>query len=142
MRLTLRSDTFAVRAALQKIRDTLIELDLGADDLARVEIALAEILNNVVEHACAGCPDGRIDIELIRGTAALQVEVIDNGRAMPDGILPGAERTGLPRNLDQMPEGGFGWQLIRDLAHDLCYERRGEQNHLSFSIDLQGITAA
>ena len=141
MKLTLRSDAFAVRDALQKMRSGLAELDLSTDDLARVEIVLAETLNNVVEHACSERPDCRIDVEMMRGSADLKVDVVDDGRAMPDGELPVSQRAILPDDKMHLPEGGFGWSLIRDLARDVTYERRGHLNHLSFAIDLQGISA-
>ena len=142
MKLTLCSDPFAVRAALRDMRNALAEHDLSANDLSRVEIVMAEILNNVVEHACAEHPDCRIDIEVVRGQADLQIKIIDDGRAMPGGKLPASEPTELPCNMNHLPEGGFGWTLIRDLARDVIYERRGHRNHLSLAIDLQGVSAA
>ena len=37
-----------------------------------------------------------------------------------------------------LPEGGFGWFLIRELTHDLTYRRDGSRNHLSFRMVLGG----
>ena len=36
---------------------------------------------------------------------------------------------------DDLPEGGFGWHLIRSLARDLAYVRRQDLNTFSFRVD-------
>jgi serine/threonine-protein kinase RsbW len=33
---------------------------------------------------------------------------------------------------DDLPEGGFGWYLIRTLARDVRYDRNGVTNCLTF----------
>lgn len=142
MKLKLRSDALEVRQALRDARSALAGLGLNEDDLARVEIVLAEILNNVVEHACAECPDCRINIDLERGSADLKIEIVDDGKAMPGEKLPEPKRATLHREVEHFPEGGFGWSLIHDLAHDVVYERRGRHNHLSLAIGLQGASGA
>ena len=38
--------------------------------------------------------------------------------------------------MQALPEGGFGWALIRDMTRDLTYRRQGRMNRLSFVIDL------
>ena len=37
-------------------------------------------------------------------------------------------------NIHDMPEGGFGWLIIRQLAHDVRYARHEGVNQLSFRI--------
>lgn len=36
--------------------------------------------------------------------------------------------------LEDIPEGGYGWFLIRSLTKDLAYHRINGTNHLSFLI--------
>ena len=38
--------------------------------------------------------------------------------------------------LHDLPEGGFGWGMIRDLTDDLSYRRDGARNELRFTVDL------
>lgn len=136
MRLTLASDPFEVRAALQLLRKEMTVLNLSDDAVTRVEIIMAEILNNVVEHACRNRPDCRIDIEMARTRADLRVKVVDDGITMPGGKLPARKTAALSDSPEALPEGGFGWSLIRDLAHDLAYARRNGQNQLTFALVL------
>lgn len=118
-----------LRAVLARFARTI-----SADDAGALELALAEVLNNVVEHAY-GDQTGLIVVEVVRHADALACVVSDRGRQMPGGDLPpaldfGALSAGLA-------EGGFGWPLIRTLTRDLNYLRCGRINVLSFRIALE-----
>lgn len=112
----------------------------GCDPLARltedsrgtVEIVLAEVLNNVVEHAYASFP-GQIAVSITRGDGYLFFRMVDDGLPMPGGVAPGGKLAGA-RNFQDLPEGGFGWHLIRTLSQDLTYVRDGNQNVLTFCV--------
>jgi serine/threonine-protein kinase RsbW len=93
---------------------------------------LAEVLNNVAEHAY-GDAGGRVAVTLTPDPAGVRCLVVDAGRAMPGGQLPeGRLPLGPDMALEDLPEGGFGWHLIRSLCADLTYARVGGQNRLSF----------
>ena len=40
---------------------------------------------------------------------------------------------------EDLPEGGFGWFLIRQLAWDVRYVREGRTNRLFLAIDLAAL---
>ncbi|SEN83055.1 serine/threonine-protein kinase RsbW [Gemmobacter aquatilis] len=132
IRLDLRSDPFAVRDALGLLRTEPGFRALGPEAGGQVEIVLAEVLNNVVEHAYAG-DGGWISVHLCRDAGAVGIEVRDHGRPMPGLCLPDGT---LPELGGEIPEGGFGWFLIRSLTRDLKYSRDGTSNRLSFNIPL------
>lgn len=102
-----------------------------------VELVLAEVLNNVAEHAYAEGP-GPVAITLTPGQAGLFCLVVDQGSAMPDGHLPDGLLPDAAASLEDLPEGGFGWHLIRSLTHDLAYARTGGCNRLSFLVPHDG----
>ncbi len=132
LRFSFAGDPAAVRRALSHVMVRLHGALEDPIDRATVEIVLAEVLNNVAEHAYGG-GGGRIELWLRWSADGLGCVVLDDGRPMPGGRLP----TGAPPRLaDDLPEGGFGWQLIRRLARDLCYCRSGGRNRLSFSLPL------
>lgn len=132
LRLDLRATADAVRIALGQIMAEPALAALGDDDRGTVEIVLAEVLNNIVEHAYAG-QDGWISLRLTCSAAALLAELGDSGAEMP-GLAPPAGR--LADLGDDLPEGGFGWFLIRSLTTDLAYERHAGTNLLRFAIPL------
>lgn len=131
LQLVIPADTLAVRSALVRMCDTLVLQGLTEEDRGTVEIVLAEVLNNIVEHAYADGP-GAIEVTLRRAPDGLQCQVIDHGVRMPGDRLP--EGTLPPITGDDLPEGGFGWHLIRALSKDLSYSRSAGRNRLTFRL--------
>ena len=86
----------------------------------------------VVEHAYREGP-GPIRVCVDHLAPVLKVSVYDQGLPMPDEQLPKGELAPLIDGED-LPEGGFGWFLIRTLTLDLAYERHGAVNHLRFAV--------
>lgn len=127
------SDPLAVRAALEQLVAGLAARGVTAQALISVELVLAEVLNNVVEHAYARSA-GPIEIALHHDGALLHGRICDHGAGMPGGILPAGAQTSLTGPTDALPEGGFGWFLIRKLAEAIDYRRTGDQNQLTFRI--------
>ncbi|WP_300517999.1 ATP-binding protein [Aliiroseovarius sp.] len=129
----------SVRKALKSCMQGLTHLEMSQDDKSSVELVLAEVLNNVVKHAYQEHDIGVIELDVTRQGDALKVTLLDDGIPMPGGKMP----DGLPHDLNvlgeqDLPEGGFGWFLIRELTHDLTYCRDGNRNQLSFRMDLRG----
>lgn len=130
--LTFRLDARdgEVRLTLARITAVLVGLGIPPDDRASVEIVLAEILNNIVEHGYAPGDPGPIWIALLMEPAAVQVTISDFGRPLPAALLNPAE----PPDPQSLPEGGFGWFLIHSLTTDLRAGRTGTLNRLSFRL--------
>ncbi len=134
--LQFTADPAAVRGALATLLAAPPVLGLAADDRGTVELVLAEVLNNVAEHAYAG-GSGPVEVDLRATSAGLACRIADVGLAMPDGRLPaGHLPSAHPEAADDLPEGGFGWHLIRSLTADLTYARSAGQNRLTFLIPL------
>ena len=124
------------RAALMAVRDGLQCSGLGEDDLSSTELILAEALNNIVEHAYAQS-DGIVDLFVELRREGLFCLIRDHGRAMPGGRPPSPP---LPRINPpyELPEGGFGWHIIRSLTTQLGYRQEEGWNALSFVVPLTG----
>ncbi|MFL4469665.1 ATP-binding protein [Tateyamaria armeniaca] len=133
--ISIQSGGMAVRDALKKLMDGLKPLSLDVEEAGTVELVMAEALNNIVEHAYPeGDPDGPINITCSHARDGLHMTVVDNGRAMPDGRTPLGAPVETDVALNDMPEGGFGWFLIKDLAKDVRYDRVESENHLSLRL--------
>lgn len=140
LELVLDSDWIAVRGALSQVLIALEPRSLTPDQQGTLELILAEVLNNIVEHAYEE-QLGTIALRLRAEEQAVWCEVMDQGREMPGGTPPTggtipteAELAALA--VQDLPEGGFGWSLIRALTQDLHYEREGMTNRLSFRFSL------
>lgn len=134
--LMLAANPLAVRAALRVLFDNFPLNTLDDDTRGTVEIVLAEVLNNIVEHAYVDV-SGEIALTIDQIGTSLQCCFRDSGRAMPEAKLPRGDLQPFDGCHDA-PEGGFGWHLIRALATDLSYRREGESNVLQFQLDLKG----
>ena len=131
----VQSSELAVREALSGVIDGLRPLGLDVEEVGTVELVLAEALNNIVEHAYpVPAGDQPIDIGCEMRKDGLHVTISDKGHPMPGGQAP----IGMAQNLDvdmmDLPEGGFGWFLIQDLAKDVQYRREDATNRLNLRI--------
>ncbi|WP_275393107.1 ATP-binding protein [Aliiroseovarius sp. Z3] len=136
MKLVFPARPMAVRQALQASMTGLARLNLTVDEQGIIEIVLAEVLNNVVEHAYAHHKKGVIELRVKRMSDSLNFTVLDDGVPFPKGNLPAHPSHTLAGPVEDLPEGGFGWSLIRDLTKDLHYVRSDVRNRLDFSIAL------
>lgn len=133
------SGKWAVRDALEQLKSGLGPLALDPDEMGTIELVLAEAMNNIVEHAYPpGAPQGPIALHCQAHPAGIAFLIEDRGRPMPDGQLPMGKPVDLGVDFGDMPEGGFGWFLIKDLAKDVEYQRLGSTNRLRFRMTLAG----
>lgn len=132
LRLIIPANGRSVRHGLQTIRSGMSDLRLSHDDWSTVELVMAEVLNNIVEHAYSANDAGLIEAHLDYSKETLYCTVIDTGRSMPNGELPKGAQIDLTCDIADLPEGGFGWFLIHHLTRDLNYARHANQNTLSF----------
>lgn len=121
----------ALRAAVARYARRITAEDAGA-----LELALGEVLNNIVEHAYAGRPAGRIHLVLRLAGKSLACQVEDQGAPMPGLVLPGPSLPATRIAVADLAEGGWGWALIHGLTEDLRYVRREGRNRLSFRLPL------
>ena len=122
-----------VRRVIHDSMDALEPYGLSAEEMGSIEIVLAEALNNVVEHAYPDDETGEVTLSLRLRNSGLMVEVRDQGRPMPQGRAPIGDHP-MAEDNDPMPEGGYGWYLIRELVRDLIYDRRDGENILIFRL--------
>ena len=95
-----------------------------------MEIAVAEALNNVVEHALPDRPDALITLRLMRDRSETWIEIEDPGRPLPGMCVPECQMADVDVHVQDLPEGGFGWGLIHAVTDALEYQRMGGVNSL------------
>ena len=130
--LVINGDPESVREGLSRLLSGALMSRLNEDNRGSVQIVLAEVLNNIAEHAYARFP-GQIEVLVEDRDSALYFLIRDAGLPMPGGKLPGGKLSEAT-TLEDLPEGGFGWFLIRALTTELTYQRQGEVNVLSYCI--------
>lgn len=147
---TLAPDPFEIRRILLQVRKRFMPLS-GPDTVGRLELVLAEILNNIAEH---GEPEARpsdhaarrkVHLSAATATGGIYCIISDIGEAVPADCLA-------PRSLPRQPppdapgtdlaEGGFGWFMIQNTARKLYYGRDGRRNILAFLIPQESTAVA
>lgn len=134
--LCAKASEISVRALLAQTRARLRAAQVPEAACGTVEIVLAEALNNIVEHACAGVTDARIDLRAALGASGLRFVLSDRGAPLPGLLLPDGDPPEIGHGTDALPEGGFGWMLIHSLTREIHYERDGARNLLTLWFDL------
>ncbi len=132
IRIVLPATPLAVRETLSRLFDPPDGVDLPEALHSKAQIVLAEVLNNIVEHAYATYA-GDIDLCCEFDDKGLNVLITDRGLPLPLSGLP-AGNDPMEDPGDDLPEGGFGWFLIRTLAEDLNYDRTEGSNRLRFRV--------
>ena len=125
------------RTGISSVVDQLRDFGLPEARIGEVQIALAEAVNNVVEHAYAGNAPGDVNIRCQLEDEKLSIFIRDAGAPLPNGQLPVGTAQALDGPTEELPEGGFGWFLIRELTSDIKYERCDGQNNLLLSFEIQ-----
>ncbi|MBO9447713.1 ATP-binding protein [Ruegeria sp. R14_0] len=108
---------------------------LPAHQAGDVKIALAEAINNVVEHAYAGITPAKVKVHCRLHQNWLDILISDTGNPLPGFRVPDGVPASLGSSIDELPEGGFGWFLIHELTSDIRYERSDGCNLLSLRFD-------
>lgn len=136
IRVRFLGSEYGTRAALRAAIAGLREYGLSDDGAGKVEIVLAEVLNNIVEHAYCDQPDGIIDLTCHLGVDHVWTRIVDSGRMMPNAKPPTTQLPDMGTDILDLPEGGFGWFLIRQLTEELIYDRDDPLNLLSLKVSI------
>lgn len=123
-----------MRRTLERLQDFLTERGGGEGCRCDLIIVLGEVLNNIVEHAYLESGEGMIDLRAEITSPGVIIELCDKGLEMPGANLPEGALPELGVEVGDLPEGGFGWFMIRSLTRDLEYVRIGDTNRLRFRI--------
>lgn len=91
-----------------------------------VALALAEALDNAIEHGAAGRPGEELVVEAAVEAGWVRLAVRDRGPEFDPTKAP--DLSAVP--LEERHFGGFGLKLVRGLVDEMRYERRDGENRL------------
>ena len=112
------SNRFDIFAKDNKLADKVIH---------DVQLALDEVVTNIVEYGYDDDDEHLIDIKFILNEQSLKIIIIDD--AKPYNILDNKDPdTSL--SLDEKPIGGLGIYLVKRLMTNIDYDYRDGKNHL------------
>ena len=109
------------------VEDLAVTHHLARDVVVDLNVALDEVLTNILSY---GYDDDRvheIHIRLSLDREAVEVEVVDDGRAFDPTTLAPPD---LSRALRDRPVGGLGMHFVRSLMSEVTYARTAGRNRL------------
>ncbi|MEO1494066.1 MAG: ATP-binding protein [Pseudomonadota bacterium] len=115
-----------ISAAFEFISRAVQSLGAGESIAHRMSIIVDELCANMIRHDKTLSPEMRFEIEIQFTAPRAELTISD----------PGQPFNPLSHVMDEQPEiGGHGIALVKGLAHALTYQRAGDRNVLSISID-------
>ena len=111
-----------LRAASEVMRQFAVEHSVPESVASRLDVALEEILSNVLRHAFRVPPaagrDLRLHLELLGD--GLRATVMDNGPAFDPCSF---EPLPVPSSLVESDLGGWGIRMVRNIVDEMRYRR-------------------
>jgi len=101
------------------------------EDGYAIELGIAEVLTNIVQHGYAVHENGQITVGWEEQTNRLCVEILDKGCPIPRHLLAqeSAEAFSFdPNDVERLPESGFGLALAKTIFDVVDYESIGGEN--------------
>jgi len=127
--LRLPSNRSAPRLATAWLRENGPAAGLAEPALSRAEVALDELVTNVVRHG-GEPPATSLAIAIESDPGELRLVVEDDGRPFDPTQAATPE---FPASLDEAIEGGRGIFLARSFADRMRYERVGDRNRVTLA---------
>lgn len=93
---------------------------LDASDGALVESAVTEVCSNIIRHGHPGDADHEFTIAADGAGDSIAIEIRDEGPAFSFDVRPLPD-VDVP--LEDLPEGGFGMALVRQMMNVVEYSR-------------------
>jgi anti-sigma regulatory factor (Ser/Thr protein kinase) len=118
-----------VRIALAAI---LREMDVTDLDCLHVQLALAEAINNCIEHGYGERREGLIEIAAEAKEDKLRIEITDDAPPLPLPRLEELLRKPMPEPSETAPlaASGRGLPIMRSTMDSVTFGRSGERNRL------------
>lgn len=130
-RLELASHLSSVAIANTWVCGLGVEAGLNSDDIYRLELAIGELLTNLITYGFDGSGLHAVEICARLFPGEVRLSIVDDGRPFNPVEHPlGA----LATLSDESPPGGWGLRLVRCYTDSYEYERIGERNCSTFSI--------
>ncbi len=123
MQITIQSTYESVRSADEALRALLSQAGVSESLSPACELAVHELLTNLVDHAYTGDPTGKVEVEMTVTEQSLRVQTRDTG------IPPNLDLYNISMpNPEDLAEGGYGLAIILTLMDEVSYQTQNGQN--------------
>ncbi len=133
-------DSAEPRRVAEEFEEIAMEQGVPMGIVFKFQLALDELLTNVVSYAFAGSDvaDAVVRVRARFGAAGISAVIRDNGQ--PFNPLQDAATPDMQLSAEDRQIGGLGIHLTRSFVHSVSYERTDGWNRLSLAQPLQAQT--
>ncbi len=128
IKLSIKSDAKNVSFVCHTVKGFLENLSIEKSIRDKVELCLAEALNNIIRHSYKNNPENLVNIKVEKEGNEIKVILVDYGIPRPADIKPSLCFD--PEDIENLPEGGFGLFLIDSLMDENIYKTVDGKNVL------------
>ena len=126
--IRLRNTLVEIGAARDALDSLGSEFDMPMKPLVQLQIALDEVLSNVVKYSWQDDAQHEFLVRITVHSAGVDLDIFDDGQAFDPLAAPSPS----PLQPGQRPlPGGLGIHLAKKLLDDVKYERIGGCNHIT-----------
>ena len=115
-KMTVNANYKDIRIPSEKLRTMLKRANVSEDITGLCELALHELLTNLVDHAYEGVSNGLIEVQLSCTSDSVIMQTQDSGTPANVNL----DQVHMPDPAD-LAEGGYGMAIIRSLMDDVNY---------------------
>lgn len=138
----MASDLLAMRLvnSLEEISRVADAIDALGDEqewpvdwIFNLNLSLDELITNIVHNGYQD--EERHEIGLsVRGLAEGDIEIVVEDDGVPFDPFSEAPEPDLESGVEERPIGGLGVFLVKQLMHEVEYERRGDRNRITLRL--------
>ncbi len=134
--LVIKSKTENLSKLRDFIRKAALEVEIPAEVIEDIILAVDEASTNVIKHAYQSHSDGEIRIKLRYSNHKFTITITDRGMPFESAKVPDPD---LQKYYREHRVGGLGMYLMKTLMDEVKYESiPGEYNRVSLSKNLNG----
>ena len=150
IRISCEHDNRQIPLVAKTVCHLCVLADTEKRPTKNMELALVELLTNIIAYSNAAPPSGMIDLDCRYTGGDFTVTVSDSGNALSTQVarqytngdisMPGTGSDPI-ENIALLPESGWGIQLIKSLCEDVSYKRISGKNIYRLTFDLASAAA-
>lgn len=131
IRFDIRNDLRELARANELVNGLIESEPLPAATAYAAQLAVEEILSNVIRHAYPEPGRHVITVHVRAGDGQFELNVVDDGREFDPSSAPEVD---LDVPLEERRVGGLGIHLVRKMAREIRYRRTVGRNHVRVRI--------
>lgn len=127
VQLRLDSDITKIAAVAEQIEEWANNLNLSPKDIFQVNLAIDEILTNIISYGYDNKEQHEIKLELVYAQSCLMITITDDGKSFNPLDI---EMPDVKAQLEDRPVGGLGFYLVSKVMDQVTYSRESGKNVL------------